>query len=493
MLPILKSILSFLKPKKILLRTTLWSWILILITISVFVLYNFPFQRTTVLERMNNEAEEIASSIHHANSSALITEDYGSLVDHCYQLVSESKSIIYVVVTKKNGFSIIHKVKEWNIDTLKGFWLSDKFIDVGNIITSDLINAEVFHKTYKVSFSGVKWGWIHVGLSLNNYNETVAKIKSNTLALTIVMTVLGFVIAFVFAKNLTKPITALDQSTKNIASGNWDAIAEISTGDELQSLAVSLNKMTDKLRKAQENLEIKVKERTLQLEMTNEALLKEIKERRIIENSLNNSLKEKDVLLKEIHHRVKNNLQIITSLLNLQASYIKDEENLSIFRDSQNRIKSMALVHEKLYQSQDFTKINFKEYIINLSSYIKETYTDTKHNIRFVFELEQFELPLDTIIPLGLIFNELISNAYKYAFKESRVGHENQIVIKSENDLEGFRLITIADNGIGLPDNFDIDNIQSLGLKLVNNLCNQIEAELRIEVNNGTKFIIRLK
>jgi two-component sensor histidine kinase/HAMP domain-containing protein len=441
---------------------------------------------------MNNEAEEIASSIHHANSSALITEDYGSLVDHCYQLVSESKSILYVVVTKKNGFSIIHKLKEWSIDTLSGFWFSDEFTDTGKIITSDLINTEVFHKTYKVSFSGIDWGRIHIGLSLSNYDETIAKIKSNTLVLTIVMTILGFIIAFVFAKNLTKPITALDQTTKKIASGNWDAIAEINTGDELQSLAFSLNKMTDTLRKAQENLEIKVKERTLQLELTNEAMQKEIKERKVIETSLNNSLKEKDVLLKEIHHRVKNNLQIITSLLNLQASYIKDEENLSIFLDSQNRIKSMALVHEKLYQSQDFTKINFREYIINLSSYIKETYTNFKHNIRFVFELEPFELPLDTIIPLGLIFNELISNAYKYAFAESTEVMENIITITSEMDPEGCRQITIGDNGIGLPDNFDIDTIQSLGLKLVYNLCHQIEAELKIEINNGTKFIIHL-
>ncbi len=493
MVNVFKQILSFIKPKKILLRTTLWSWVLIVITISFFVLYNFPFQKDTVLERMNNEAEEIASSIHHANSSAIITEDYGSVVNHCYQLVKTSKSILYIVLTKKNGFSIIHSRDNWHVDTLHGFWTSDVFDKTGQIIKSEITNNQVYHKSYKVSYSGIDWGRIHVGLSLKYYENTIEKIRSNTMMLTIVMTILGFFISFIFAKNLTKPITELDRTTKEIASGNWNSVAITKTGDEIQSLASSFNQMTDTLRKAQENLEIKVRERTIQLESANDALSKEISERIKVENSLTNSIKEKDILLKEIHHRVKNNLQIVTSLLNLQANYIKDKEYLSFFKDSQSRIKSMALVHEKLYQSQNFSKVNFKDYIINLSSYINETYSDNQHNIRFSFELEEFSLSLDEIIPLGLIFNELITNVYKYAFDNSARKCENMITIRSKVNSDSHKVLEIADNGIGLPSDFDIETIQSLGLKLVKNLCYQIEAGLKIEVNYGTKFIIQLK
>ena len=487
-----KKISTYFNPRKIIWRTTLWSWALILITILVFVGYNFPFQKNTVLNRMDNEAEDIASSIQHANSSALIMEDYGALVDHCYKLVNESKSILYVVVTKKDGFSLIHKMNNWEIDTLKGFWLPQDTHPKGTIIYSKLLNSEVFHKSYKISFSGVDWGWIHIGLSLSNYERTLSSIKSNTIWLTIVMSILGLIISFMFARKLTKPITILDLTTKKITRGDMNAVAEIKTGDELESLASSFNQMTSSLRIARENLEDKVMKRTLQLEETNKTLLKEIYERKKIENSLHSSIKEKDVLLKEIHHRVKNNLQIITSLFSLQSRYITDEENLAVFRDSQNRIKSMALVHEKLYQSNDFSKIDLKEYVINLSSYIQETYSNENNNAQFIFDMDNVELPLDVVVPLGLILNELISNAYKYAFKNFESGKENFITIKSFLNKINKRIISIEDNGIGLPKDFDIETVQSLGLKLVYNLCAQIEAELNIEANNGTKFTILL-
>ena len=146
---------------------------------------------------------------------------------------------------------------------------------------------------------------------------------------------------------------------------------------------------------------------------------------------LQNSLMEKEVLLKEIHHRVKNNLQIITSLLNLQSQSIPDEENKSIFRDSQNRIKSMALVHEKLYQSADLSKIDLNEYVKNLSDYVKDTYSAINKNVKLELQITQIELQVDTIVPLGLILNELISNSFKYAFPKNLLNHhENKISLR---------------------------------------------------------------
>jgi two-component sensor histidine kinase len=210
--------------------------------------------------------------------------------------------------------------------------------------------------------------------------------------------------------------------------------------------------------------------------------------------TLQNSLQEKDVLLKEIHHRVKNNLQIISSLFFLQSCNIKEEEHLSIFRDSQNRIKAMALVHEKLYQSEDLSKINFSEYLQNLSFYVHQTYGDKENNIRFIFDLDDIFMTIDTAIPLGLILNELLSNAFKYAFRGRPIENEVHkiITIKSKKINEQF-IFEVSDNGIGLPAGFDIQNCESLGLKLVTNLAHQINGELKIESIFGAKFTISIK
>ncbi len=212
---------------------------------------------------------------------------------------------------------------------------------------------------------------------------------------------------------------------------------------------------------------------------------RDITERKIAEDQLKSSLKEKEVLLKEIHHRVKNNLQIISSLLNLQTEQIQDPRDLEIFRESQDRIKSMAIIHEQLYQSQDLAHINFASYIQSMMVHLFNSYSAHSRIINLKTSLEQINFEIDTAIPCGLIINELVSNSLKHAFK-GRDSGEISIELKNFNDK--YRLV-ISDNGIGF-DLSKLENSTSLGLKLVRSLVDQLEGDLEIKSDNGSEFII---
>ncbi len=209
--------------------------------------------------------------------------------------------------------------------------------------------------------------------------------------------------------------------------------------------------------------------------------------RKRLEEELRNSLNEKEVLLKEIHHRVKNNLQVISSLLNLQSAQIKDPPTLQIFRDSQNRVRTMALIHEKLYQSSDLARIDFRAYVQSLGAYLMRSFAAEAHGINFRTQIEGLTLQIDQAIPCGLIINELVSNSLKYAFPQGRPG-EVSICFTLAADHQ-FHLV-VADNGVGIPESIDIENTTSLGLQLVSSLVEQLDGTLRLNQTAGTEFEI---
>jgi PAS domain S-box-containing protein len=199
------------------------------------------------------------------------------------------------------------------------------------------------------------------------------------------------------------------------------------------------------------------------------------------------SLREKELLLKEIHHRVKNNLQVIYSLLSLQSEYVQDERSLELFRESQNRIKSMALIHQELYNSGDVEAVDFAAYVRDLAANLFRSYGVRAHVIRTRIDITEVFLPLHTAIPCGLILNELITNALKYAFPAGRPG---EIRIAFHPDpADGFILL-IADNGIGLPKDLDFRNTESLGLRLVATLTEQLKGAIELLPGPGTAFRI---
>jgi len=214
----------------------------------------------------------------------------------------------------------------------------------------------------------------------------------------------------------------------------------------------------------------------------------ELAERKRAEDQLKLSLKEKEVLLKEIHHRVKNNLQVISSVLRLQSDYVRDEKILALFNDSQNRIRSMALIHEKLYQSSNLLKINFDEYIRDLTDNLIRSYVSFSSAVTLTTNAIGVWLNIDTAIPCGLIINELVSNSLKHAFSETNQENEIQISITSAHDNE-FTLI-VRDNGIGFPEDIDFRNTESLGLELVCIFTEQLDGTIELDRSNGTAFVI---
>ena len=218
---------------------------------------------------------------------------------------------------------------------------------------------------------------------------------------------------------------------------------------------------------------------------------RDITERKRAEEQTRCSLKEKEILLREIHHRVKNNMQVISSLLRLQSKYIKDRDDIEIFKDSENRISSMSLVHEKLYQSRDFTKIDFNVYISDLVKSLFHSYGAVSNCIVPNINVSNVSLGIDSAIPCGLIINELVTNSLKYAFPDNRKG---EIKIFLRNEGENDIVMNIKDNGIGIPDGIDFDKSDSLGLHLVKILAeNQLQGEIHLDRSNGTDFTIKFK
>lgn len=203
---------------------------------------------------------------------------------------------------------------------------------------------------------------------------------------------------------------------------------------------------------------------------------------------LKKSLDEQETLLREIHHRVNNNMQIISSLLSLQSTHVKDERDLDLFIDSQNRVKSMAKVHERLYQSSDLSSVMFSEYGISLLNDLFSSHR-APPGIRLKVDIDDVSFNMETAIPCGLIINELVSNALKYAFPSG----EGKIFVSLRDYEDDKYLLTIRDNGVGIPNEINFKNSDSLGFRLVNNLTNQLEGKIDLERNNGSTFNIIFK
>lgn len=214
------------------------------------------------------------------------------------------------------------------------------------------------------------------------------------------------------------------------------------------------------------------------------------KELKASQQKLMRSLDEKNALLKEIHHRVKNNLQVVSSLLYLQGETIKDEKGLELLKESQNRIKSMALVHEQLYSTKDLSEIDFGRYVHGLASNLFDAYGIDPALIRLKVNADELSLGVDMAVPCGLIINELVSNALKHAFPSDRKG---TLQIDVAHSLKNELLLAIEDNGVGMPVQTDPEQTASLGLRLVNTLVSQLEGELIMRSDAGTRFQITLK
>ncbi|HEX7628289.1 MAG TPA: histidine kinase dimerization/phosphoacceptor domain -containing protein [Candidatus Methanoperedens sp.] len=215
--------------------------------------------------------------------------------------------------------------------------------------------------------------------------------------------------------------------------------------------------------------------------------MSDITERKLASEIINNSLKEKEILLKEIHHRVKNNLQIVSSLITLQSDYIKDKAGQRAFLDSKNRIDTMALIHEKLYMSPDISRIDFADYVNEFMGNLFISYGVNVNMVKLKMDIENVSFDINTAIPVGLMVNELISNVLKHAFPEGKKG---EIKIGLHPEQGGKFTLIVSDNGIGFPQDMDFKKTESLGMRLVNSLTNQLRGTIELDRTQGTSFKI---
>jgi PAS domain S-box-containing protein len=216
-------------------------------------------------------------------------------------------------------------------------------------------------------------------------------------------------------------------------------------------------------------------------------VVRDITERKQAEECIKASLEEKEILLKEVHHRVKNNLQIVSSLLYLQAARTEHSGAVSALRESQNRIRSMALIHERLYQSPNLASVDMGEYTRTLVSDLRHSHKATDSPVQLALNIEDIPLAVTEAIPCGLIINELVSNALKHAFPDGRTG---QITIELKRNDDDSCLLLVSDDGIGIPEAVDFRNASSLGLTLINSLVKQLDGTVELDRRRGTSFRI---
>jgi PAS domain S-box-containing protein len=214
------------------------------------------------------------------------------------------------------------------------------------------------------------------------------------------------------------------------------------------------------------------------------AAIRDITERKRADEKVRASLQEKEVLLKEIHHRVKNNLQVTSSMLKLQSAFIGDPGAREMFAESQNRIRSMALVHEKLYQSSDLSRIDIADYVASLAMLLLRSFGVDRDRISFTLEAEPVFLSIETAVPFGLIVNEVFSNCLKHAFPGTRQG---RVVVTIASDEAARLSLCVRDDGVGLPPDLNIDETETLGLQLVKTLVEQLQGRLEINREGGTE------
>lgn len=216
-----------------------------------------------------------------------------------------------------------------------------------------------------------------------------------------------------------------------------------------------------------------------------DGVISDITEHKADEQRIRESLKEKETLLREIHHRVKNNLQIISSLIRMEAPYIKDKAAREIFLSNHNRIRSIALIHQKLYQSKNLSQIDFSQYIEQLVKEIFSIYLYKKAGIELTMECADIKMGIETAFPCGLLISEIITNSIKHAFPDNK---EGMITIQLSKGLTNDYLLVVGDNGIGMPKELDLSNPQTMGLQLIMTLAEQLDASIEIQRDTGTEY-----
>ena len=448
--------------KKLLYKLIVFAIIPVLLSMALFGAISY----TLFKQELIKERTEEATSLIILSSDELRNPLYFLELNRLNDIISNLKknpNIISVYIFDPDGKVITDGTQE---NKLFNQIQSDDFSK--KAIKSDGILVEIHHDVLKISSPVTikeRIGTISIDFSLKELDQVLMDMVIFLIAIGALIFIIIAAVDISISHSIIKPIIELRNAAHEIAKGNFGTKLKISSDDEIGELAVAFNTMGDELQKSSDD-------------------------RKQAEEQIKKSLNEKEVLLREIHHRVKNNMQIISSLLRLQSQTIKDKTYSQLFEESQNRITSMALVHEKLYQSRDLAKIDFNAYIRDMVTGLFQSYGISTDRINLIFDVGDVSLGINSAIPCGLIINELVTNSLKYAFPDGRKGELKITVHEIDNEIE----LVISDNGIGIPENIDFRNTESLGLKLVSILAErQLRGNLNLDRKTGTEFRIRFK
>lgn len=445
--------------RKLALITLLATFLGLSIAVSAFIALESITFRKNVLRALSVNAEIIG-----ANSTAALVFDDAKAAGEILSAFQAERDVISSAIYTPQG-QIFATYTRKNVPMefpknppLDGYTIKKNILTMSRPITLDEETVGILYLKYDL-------------------HEMITRFQRYLLIGLGVMGIAGWIsfgIASRLQKTISSPILYLASLTKMVSEKkDYSIRVEKLSKDEIGQLMNGFNEMLEQiqardrmLRRYQNELEKRVKERTQRLQA---------------------SLKEIEILYKEIHHRVKNNLQIISSLLYLQSKRLKNPKILSVFKESQDRIRSMALIHEKLYQSLDMVHVDFSEYIQSLIAYLVNSYEVLLKHVRIRTRVEDVFLSIDKGIPCGLIVNELVTNALKYAFPNGRKG-EIRIHLRQMRDHQV--MLMVSDNGVGFPEDFDFQKTNTLGLQLVRNLAQQLNGCLEYVSGKGTRFRI---
>lgn len=372
----------------------------------------------------------------------------------------------------------------------------EKLVSVGIPSTENTIDR-TFELKYKHEDQYYQLGMLHVVASLEGvYRRIFDKILIILLTQGVKTFVVSAFILIIVQWLVTRHLSRMAREARKMNAHTLDRPFRLNRSyknDELGYVLDALNRMRDNLRisylELKEELDHKLKlekELTEYKTLLEDKVMEQTKELLEANKEINQSLEDKDILLREIHHRVKNNMQVISSMLRLQARHISDQKLLELFKEMQNRIQAMALVHENLYQSKNLDAVNTQEFVNSIVREIQDSYSTPGKRIQIHLDIAPIELDIDNAIPCGLIINELITNSFKYAFNEQESGNITLQIKKEDHKIQ----LIMQDDGIGIPEHIDPFTTKSMGLRLIVILSKQLQAEYQVERTHGAYFSI---
>ena len=303
-------------------RTLLLSWLIIIFTVIIFVFAIIPYQKAQLQNEMKIQARVAFSSVSQVAENSIILEDYSAIVDHCLALIQNNTRVLYVVITRHDGFSLIHTATAWSQKTLGNQWLpkNNSNSETGRFMMSELVNREVYSVSFPFRYSGIDWGWIHIGLAPDRFYSDLKALYIRIVLTSILAVSLGMVAAYYFAKQISSPIMLLERVAKRIRSGDLSARAEINSGDEVESLADSFNRTAEHLKSEITEKETEIRERKIV-----EAALRESEERyRTIIESIEDGYYEVDIL---------GRITFVNEVMSKILGYPVDEFNRDQYQD----------------------------------------------------------------------------------------------------------------------------------------------------------------